>query len=129
MPAFDKYGLILSPRQEIENHGADDARGGLANAMRYEWLIDIVAIVRNYDPELSIMGSVAPDFGILYHVAKIKDIIRAKSFTNYLEVSKAEFEESIDYNEIRSDNCDDFFHEVIIPWHGLGKFEVAPDVT
>lgn len=130
LPQFTNYGIILVPIAETENNGdSTDRRGGTINAKRYEWDINIVALVRQYDPATDVIGTTPPDVGILYHVSKIKDALRAKSFTGYLEVSKFEMNGLIEFNEIRSSNRDDFFHEVIIPWHGLGRDDVAPDVT
>lgn len=130
MPSFTNYGIILVPIAETENNGdSTDRRGGTINSKRFEWDVNIVALVRQYNPEHDVIGTTPPDIGILYHVAKIKDALRAKSFTGYLEVSKFEMNGLIEFNEIRSGNRDDFFHEVIIPWHGLGRDDVAPDVS
>lgn len=136
LPDFDNYGIIINPLIERENNGnADDPTEGMINAAHFEWDVEIIALVRKYHPGKSLMGinpsgvPPADGVGILFHVATIKDALRANSLGGYLEVSKRELFGQVLISEIYSDNRDKFFNEVKIPWHGLGRFEVMPAVS
>ena len=134
LPDFKNYAVILSPESETENNWGDNPDEGLVNGKHHVWNVHIVAIVRNYHPVNSLVGTTVggvgvEGVGIIRHVSLIKDALRAKSLSGYLEVTKYELDGEIAFNTIQVPERNNFFHEVVIPWQGNGKFEVMPNVV
>lgn len=106
---FDKYAIIVSPRSlsfslrcnKVTNEKND---------------IDIVCVVKNFDPELSLTGTQPGEVGIIEMVYRVWN-----SAGQFLETNRSSFD--VDYTELASDidlenkknERRGFFHEVVIP--------------
>ncbi len=110
LPDFDKFAIIISPFSEREQHERH------TNSLEYIEGVQIVAIVRNYDEVLSVYGTTAPNIGILQHCQNIKDVLRSRTLTGLVTVTKHEFDEEIKFSEVVSENRDFFYHEAIMLW-------------
>ena len=109
-PVFDKYCILISPawkeRKSISNRTKETTCG-----------INIICIVRNYHPSLSIIGQLPPEIGFL----KMIDDITAHLFEfgkdneSNLTVFYNELDRHIDFKS-KDMEREDFYHEITLPY-------------
>jgi len=111
LPNFETYCIIISPASRREKN--------IALRTKIKTLtIDVVCIVRNFDPLLSLVGQATGETGI---IKLIEDTEKAlldfgSANKNELTILYNEMDEAVNFNQHKFPERDDFYHEVILPY-------------
>ncbi|MGD2087265.1 MAG: hypothetical protein PVH61_13860 [Candidatus Aminicenantes bacterium] len=110
LPAFQDYCIIISPKtrqkKRLSNH-----------IYQYIYSLDIVCIVRNFNPELSLSGEPPDPTGIITMVDDVTTSLTGffKQNKTTIDVFGDEVSEDVSYDSHQFPDREDHYHETIIP--------------
>jgi hypothetical protein len=107
LPAFETYGIVLSPASLGWEDVGIRCREDLPR-------VDLHCLVFDFDAEKSLVGVAAGEVGILQMVEDVIACLEFNSLSDYVEVTGQEVNTEIQLNEVPSSNRDGFYHEVKI---------------
>ena len=110
-PPFNKYCILISPAWKETKSRANRTKETLCG-------VDIVCIVRNYHPTLSIIGGLTPDIGYLQMVDDVTETLIefGKAYESELLILYNEMDQRIDFKTNKQPEREDFYHEITLPY-------------
>jgi hypothetical protein len=108
-PAFKDYCLIITPNSRKITREANMVRQRIIN-------LDLVCIVRNFDPRLSIIGDQPGHTGIMKMIRDVEESV--ESFlenAGEIDFELDEMDEPVDYKTQKLKDLEGFFRIHILP--------------
>jgi hypothetical protein len=117
LPSFQNYAIIISPNSR--------SKESLANRVKQTtYRLNIVCVVRNFDPELSLIGEPPEAAGIIHMVDVVE--ISLGAFENPgIEKFNNEINQEINYEEHAFPDREGAFHETVLTY----TVKMKPEVT